>query len=311
LFKETFEMTKNILITGGSGMLGRLLTKELQSQGHDISILSRNPDQVDHVKAFYWDIEKQEIDKKCLEGIQVIIHLAGEEIASKAWTDNRKRKLISSRVDSIQLLYKTIAEDGVATVESVISASAVGYYGNRDEEILVEQSSRGNGFLAECCDQWEDAVDKGKELGMRVVKFRIGLPLTQKGGVLAPFKMMVRTYTGMSFGSGQQWLPWIHWEGLVGMFVWAIDKEQLDGVFNASPPFPVRNTEFTEELATVLRKPFWPLTLHGFFFKILLGERSELLLMSTNISAHKAQHNGFVFKYPSFKRAIENITAKS
>src|SRR5690606_22704463 len=166
---------------GGTGLLGRLLTHELKCRGHQVCVLSRNPARVKGVKAFYWNVEKREIDSKCIHGVDVIIHLAGEGVADKRWTRKRKRILISSRVNSINLLYKVIAEEG-AEVECVISASAVGIYGDRGEEILVEESSAGNSFLAECCDLWEDAVNKGRGLGLRIVKFRIGLLLTQNGG---------------------------------------------------------------------------------------------------------------------------------
>ena len=299
-------MAKSILITGGTGLLGTLLTKELQRQGHKVSVLSRNPERVKNVKAFYWDVDKQEIDKKCVEGVNVIVHLAGEGIADKKWTKKRKQALIESRVNSIELLYKLIAEKS-STVESVISASAVGFYGDRGEEILVEESSIGTGFLAECCRQWEDAVERGTKLELRIVKFRIGLLLTQKGGVLEPFKKMVNTYTAMSFGNGRQWFPWVHTDDLVEMFSWAINENQVAGVFNASAPTPVRNKDFTKELAKVLKKPFWPISIPKILLKIVLGERSELLLMSSHTSAQKILDRGFEFKYTDLNISITVI----
>lgn len=301
---------KSILITGGTGLLGKLLTKEFQNQGHKVAVLSRSPDRVKNVKAFYWDIGKQEIDKKCLEGVDTIVHLAGAGIADEKWTEKRKKELIDSRVNSIQLLYKLIAETTTSSVNSIISASAVGYYGDRGEEVLVEESVKGNGFLPECCKLWESAVDNGSELGLRIVKLRIGLLLTPKGGVLEPFRKMVNSFTAMKFGNGKQWMPWIHADDLVGMFSWAVNNDQITGVFNASAPSPVRNKEFVKVLSKVLRKPFWPLAVPGFFFGILLGERKELVLMSNHTNAQKVQESGFEFKYLDLKEALEDILIK-
>ena len=297
---------KNILITGGSGLLGKLLIKELENQGHNVAVLSRNPDRIKNVKAFYWDIKKQDIDKKCLEGIDTIVHLAGAGIADEKWTEKRKKELIDSRVNSIELLYRLMAETK-SSVESIISASAVGYYGDRNDEILFEESVKGNGFLPDCCEQWESAVDKGLELGLRIVKLRIGLLLTPKGGVLEPFLKMVNSFTAMKFGNGQQWMPWIHADDLVGIFSKAINEYQITGVFNASAPSPVRNKEFVKILSKVLRKPFWPAAVPGFFFGILLGERKELVLMSNHTSARRIQDNGFEFKYIDLKDALEDL----
>jgi uncharacterized protein (TIGR01777 family) len=302
-------MSKNILITGGTGLLGKILTKELQNQGHQVSILSRNPDKVKNVKAFYWDVEKQEIDESCLQGIDTIVHLAGEGIADKKWTPKRKKEIIDSRVDSIQLLYSLIAKNDT-TVKSIVSASAVGFYGNRADEILTEESPKGTGFLSDSCGFWEEAVDKGNELGLRVIKLRIGLLLTPKGGVLEPFKLMVKTFSAMKFGSGKQWFPWVHATDLVGMFAWAVNNSQFEGVYNATAPSPVTNTEFTKTLAKVMNRPFWPFQIPVFLLKIALGERKELLLMSNRTDSQKIQDAGYRFKYTDLKKALEDVTSR-
>ena len=303
------KMSKNILITGGTGLLGKILTKELQSQGHQVSILSRNPDRVKDVKAFYWDVEKQEIDDKCLQGIDTIIHLAGSGIADEKWTDERKQDIINSRVNSIKLIYKLIDKNDTS-VKSVVSASAVGFYGDRGEELLTEESPKGTGFLSDSCGLWEDAVDQGKDFGLRVVKLRIGLLLTPKGGVLEPFKLMVKTFTAMKFGNGRQWFPWVHAADLVGMFAWAVNHQEIEGVFNATAPSPVRNKEFTQTLSKVLKRPFWPFQIPVFTLKIALGERKELLLMSTKTDSTKIQQTGYKFKYLDLTKALEDVTSE-
>ena len=219
-------MAKKILVTGGTGLVGDLLTKKLQDQGYDVSIMSRNPEKVKNLKAFYWDSKKQEIDEKCLDGIDTIIHLAGENIADGRWTDQRKKILISSRTESIGLLYD-LMKRREHQVKAVLSASAVGFYGDRANEILDEESFVGTGFLAHCCNEWEKAVDQGTEIGLRVAKFRIGLLLTPKGGVLEIFKLMVKTFTATKLGSGQQWFPWIHSDDLIGMFLWVVEYDYV------------------------------------------------------------------------------------
>lgn len=300
-------MAKKILVTGGTGLVGSLLTKKFQDQGYNVSIMTRSPDKVKGIEAFYWDIKKQEIDEKCLDGVDVIIHLAGENIADGKWTDERKKALISSRTESISLLYD-LMERREHQVKTVLSASAVGFYGDRGEEILDETSSVGTGFLAHCCDEWEKAVDKGTNLGLRVAKFRIGLLLTPKGGVLDIFKLMVKTFTATKLGSGQQWFPWVHSDDLIGMFLWATENHDANGVYNATAPNPVRNTEFTKTLCHILHRPFWPFAIPKVMFKLLMGEKSQLVLMSTHTKSDKIIKAGYSFTFLSLKDALVNLT---
>ncbi len=300
-------MAKKILVTGGTGLVGNMLTKKLQDQGYEVSIMTRSPENVKHLKAFYWDIKKQEIDEKCLDGIDTIIHLAGENIADGRWTDDRKKALISSRTESIGLIYDLMKRKE-HQVKTVLSASAVGFYGDRGEEILDETSKSGTGFLAYCCEEWEKAVEEGTEMGLRVAKFRIGLLLTPKGGVLDIFKLMVKSFTATKLGSGEQWFPWIHSDDLVGMFLWAVENEDAKGVYNATAPNPVRNKEFTKTLSDVLHRPFWPFAIPKAMFKLLMGEKSELVLMSTHTKSDKIIKAGYTFKFLSLKTALEDLT---
>ena len=300
-------MAKKILVTGGTGLVGNMLTKKLQDQGYEVSIMTRSPEKVKHLKAFYWDIKKQEIDEKCLDGIDTIIHLAGENIADGRWTDERKKALVSSRTESIGLIYDLIKRKE-HQVKTVLSASAVGFYGDRGEEILDETSKPGTGFLAYCCEEWEKAVEQGTELGLRVVKFRIGLLLTPKGGVLDIFKLMVKSFTATKLGSGEQWFPWIHSDDLIGMFLWAVENQDAKGVYNATAPNPVRNKEFTKTLSDVLHRPFWPFAIPKAMFKLLMGEKSELVLMSTHTKPDKIIKAGYTFKFLSLKSALEDLT---
>ncbi|RYF10047.1 MAG: NAD-dependent epimerase/dehydratase family protein [Flavobacteriales bacterium] len=176
-------MAKNILITGATGLVGKKLIPALQALGHKIAILSRKKTNINGVQVYLWDVYKQQIDKDCLNDIDTIIHLAGEGIADKKWTKERKKQIIDSRVLAAQLLYKTIQETK-APVKSFISASAVGFYGDRADEVLTETSAPGDGFLADCCIAWEKAVDEGKQFDIRILKFRTGVVLTTEGGAL-------------------------------------------------------------------------------------------------------------------------------
>ncbi len=303
-------MGKNILITGGTGLLGKILTKNLQDKGHHVAILSRNPKEVKSPKAFYWNVKKQEIDEQCIEGIDIIIHLAGAGIADEKWTDERKKVIIDSRVNSISLIYDLIQRKQ-AKIEAVISASAVGFYGDRGNELLTEESAAGSGFLSEACVAWEKAVDQGAKEDLRIVKIRIGLLLTKEGGVLKPFKIMAKTFSAMKFGDGQQWFPWIHIDDIVGMFSLAVENKEIEGVYNGSAPSAVRNEEFIKTLAKVMHKPFWPIRIPEFALNIGLGERKELLMMSNRTDSSKIQNAGYQFKYVDLKKALENITSEN
>ena len=175
-------MAKKILITGATGLLGTELKKHLLSKGYEVNTLSRKKD--NDVNNFVWDVYKGTIDADCLNGVEAIIHLAGEPVADKKWTDERKKQIIDSRVKSTELLFKTIKSKPDRQLKSFISASAVGFYGDCGDEILTEESPNGYGFLAECCKLWENAVDQGKKLSLRIVKLRTGIVLSNHGGAL-------------------------------------------------------------------------------------------------------------------------------
>src|ERR1700761_3484323 len=211
----------HILLTGGTGLLGRHLTRLLLQKGYQVSHLSRKPANDPQVKTFLWDVHSGKIDEQCIDGVDMIIHLAGAGIAEKRWTEKRKQELTESRTKSIELIYNTI-KNRPNKVNSVISAAAIGYYGDRGNQLLSEESEPGTGFLPECCVAWEKAVDQGRALGLRIVKFRTGVVLDKKGGALPQMAMPVKLFTGCALGNGKQWVPWIHWEDAVDMYMQAI-----------------------------------------------------------------------------------------
>lgn len=297
---------KNILITGATGLIGSRIVRNLQQRGHAIKILTRDPSRVKNAEAFYWDIEKGEIDEKCLMGIDTIIHLAGAGIADKRWTKKRKQEIVDSRVKSTKLLFETIEKTG-ARIDTIISASGGGYYGNRGDEILTEESSNGTGFLAECCKQWEDAIDEGQKFCKRIIKLRIGIVLTRHGGALVELEKPVSFFAGAALGSGKQWIPWIHLYDMISIFEKVVEDSSYNGVYNTSTPFLVTNSEFTRAMAKKLSRPVWPVNVPEFVLKTLLGEMSEIVLISDRNSAQKLINAGFQFRYPALDDALTEI----
>jgi uncharacterized protein (TIGR01777 family) len=296
---------KSILITGGTGLIGRTLTRQLLAQGYLVSHLSRKPGNDPNVKTFLWDVQNGEIDERCIDGINIVIHLAGAGIADERWSDVRKKELIDSRTKSIGLIYRLLGQKE-HKVNAVISASAIGYYSDRGDQLLTEDSAPNTDFMGKCCVEWEAAVDEGRKLGLRVLKFRTGVVL-DNGGALKQMALPVKLYVGSPLGSGKQWIPWIHWRDVVDMYLLAIENESLTGVYNMVSPNPVTNEELTKAVARQLHKPLWAPKVPAFFLKLLMGEMSTIVLGSTKVSAQKIQDAGFRFKYPDIAPALKQI----
>jgi uncharacterized protein (TIGR01777 family) len=299
-------MNKNILITGGSGLLGKQLTNELLSKGHLVSHLSRNKGKNPKVKTFLWDVDKGQIDEHCIDGVDTIIHLAGAGIADKRWTDERKREIVESRTKSIDLIYG-LMKAKANRVHSVVSASGIGYYSDRGDVLLTEESAPASDFIGTCCVDWENAVDEGRELGLRVLKFRTGVVLTTDGGALPQLALPVKFGIGSPLGTGKQWIPWIHHSDVLAMYMLGINDETLAGVYNMVAPQPVTNAELTKAVAKQLHRPLWAPKVPAFFIKLLFGEMGGIVLGSTRVSAEKIIDKGFKFKYPDIESALQEI----
>lgn len=297
---------KHVLITGGTGLIGRLVTNQLINQGYSVSHLSRKPGHNPKIKTYLWDVYKGSIDEHCLQGVGTILHLAGESIAAERWTDKRKKEIVDSRTKSIELIYRLI-KSKPNQVNTVISASAIGFYSDRGDELLTEDSPANNDFMAQCCTQWESAADEGKKLGLRILKFRTGVVLSKDEGALPEMAKPIKLGLGAPLGSGSQWIPWIHWRDAVDMYLYAIEKINLSGVYNMVAPSPVTNKQFTRTLAEELHRPVWPIKVPAFILKLLLGEMSTMILASTRVSAEKIEKDGFSFKYPQLTGALKEI----
>lgn len=299
-------MNQHILLTGATGMLGKDLIDALLRRGDQVSILSRKPQSINGVSVFLWDVHKQQIDLNCLQGVDTIIHLAGENISSEKWTEKRKKGIIDSRVNSARLLFKAIKENK-NQVKDFISAAAVGIYGDRGEEILTEASAAGTGFLSICCVAWEAAANEGVPLGLRVLKLRTGVVLSKTSGALPAMAKPIRLFAGSPLGSGKQWVPWIHEHDMTQIYLHAIDNKSLTGAYNACAPFPVTNKTMTRAIAKSLHRPVWPFSIPGKLLELILGEMSVIVLNSTHTAVQKLLDTGFIFKHTHLESALSDI----
>jgi len=286
--------------------LGTHLTKTLLDKGYEVSHLSRTQGNNPDVKTYLWDVAKGEIDENSIIGVDTIVHLAGAGVVDERWSDERKQELIDSRTKSIGLIYQVLRKKN-HIVNSVISASATGFYGDRGAEVLTEESDSGSDFLADVCIKWEAAVDNGKELGLRIVKFRTGIVLDKNGGALPQLANPVKWGVGSPLGSGKQWMPWIHWRDVVKMYIYGIENAALSGVYNMTGPNPVTNKQLTKAVATQLHKPFWAPNVPVFVLKLILGEMRIAVLESAKTSSKKIEDTGFKFDYPQLSGALKDI----
>lgn len=301
-------MTKNVLITGGSGLLGRALTKALLAKGYFVSHLSRNKGKDPHVKTFLWDVKQGRIDEHCIDGMDIIIHLAGAGIADKRWTKERKQEIIESRTNSIRLIYDLMRKKA-HRINTVISASGIGYYSDRGEELLTEDSHPAHDFMGTCCIEWEKAVDEGAEFGVDILKFRTGVVLTTEGGALPQLALPVKLGVGSPIGSGKQWVPWIHHGDAIDMYLYGLEHH-LEGVYNMVAPYPVTNSGLTTAVAKHLRRPLWAPKVPAFLINTLFGEVATVVLGSTKASAQKIADAGYPFAFPDIDSALKDIYGK-
>lgn len=300
-----------VLITGGTGLVGRHLCKILQEKGYGVAILSRTRKQEAAIPTYTWNLDKKEIEKEAIDMADYIIHLAGANIGDKRWTAKRKQLIIDSRVKTGQLIFSKIKEQN-KDLQAFISASAIGYYGTiTSDKIFTETDSPANDFLGDTCRQWEQMTDRFKDLGMRTVNIRTGVVLTRQGGALSKMTTPVKMGIGSAIGSGRQYLPWIHIDDLCGIYIKAIEDTQMDGAYNAVAPDHKTNKAFTQTLARVLKKPFWFPNVPAITMKLMFGKMSEILLRGSRISADKIKATGYNFLFPDLENALTDLINKN
>ncbi len=301
-------MSKRILITGASGLIGTQLTHLLLSRNHEAAHLGRIKKE-SHIPSFVWNVEKREFDHRALENTDTIIHLAGTNVGEKRWTSSRKNEILNSRVDSTSLLFEALKE-AKHSVKTFIAASAIGYYGFEGNSVFTEVSPPGNDFLAGVTKQWEDEVDKIESLGIRLVKIRIGIVLSKNGGALKQMATPIKYGVGSPLGSGQQYLSWIHLDDLCELFLKSGEDEKMNGAYNAAASWAT-NSEMTRAIAKILKRKCWLPNVPAFVLKIALGEMADIVLNGSKISSEKAIQAGFKFKYENLEEALHNIYRKS
>lgn len=304
-----------VLITGATGFVGKRLARRLADKGHALVVLTRKPDQIASrlplpAQAFKWNAEEEAAPAAAFAGVDAVLHLAGEGIAEHRWSAAQKQKIYQSRIAGTQNLMRAIValpEDKRPKV--VVSASAIGFYGDRKNELLDESSKMGAGFLAEVCGDWEAELVRQKLEKVRTVLLRIGMVLGSEGGALKKLFPLFKAGVGGPVGSGKQWVSWIHVDDLVSLFIFAMENPSATGVLNAVAPTPVTNEVFSHALGKALHRPSF-MKAPALALKLAMGEMAELVLASQRVVPKRTLAKGFSFSYPEIDGALEEICKK-
>lgn len=303
----------NIVVTGGTGFIGRALCHSLRGEGHRLSILTRRPEQVAHqtdaqINWVPWNGRDPGPWEEVLEGADAVINLAGAPIADARWTETRKQLITDSRVLTTRLLVRGLSRCSLKPA-TFISASGIGYYGASDDRRLDEGAARGQGFLADLCLAWEAEALRAAEFGTRVVLLRTGMVLEQDGGALLKMLLPFRFFAGGPIRPGSQWVSWIHRSDHIGLIQWALTTPRVSGPINAVAPEPVTMNIFCEVLGRVLHRPSW-LPVPTSALHILLGELGTLMTTGQRVIPAKAMAEGYAFRYPTLEPALRAALKK-
>lgn len=300
-----------VLITGGTGMIGTALTKKLVSKGYEVLILTRKKKKP-HGNVSYaeWDVVKGAIEKQAIEKADFIVHLAGANVGEKRWTQKRKKEIVDSRVKSSKLLVKNV-ETIPNKIKAVISASAIGWY-KTDPQIpnpkpFVETDPPDDSFLGTTGKLWEESIKPVKDAGVRLVYLRTGIVLSNEGGAFPEFKKPLYFRTATILGNGKQIISWIHIDDLVNLYIYAIENENLSGVYNAVAPEPVNNKTLMQTIGAALNRNYICLKVPEFALKIVLGEMSIEVLKGATVSSSKIEGEGFEFKFRNIEEAVNEL----
>ncbi|MDO7876550.1 TIGR01777 family oxidoreductase [Hymenobacter sp. ASUV-10] len=306
-------MSRKVLITGGTGLIGTRLAEMLIDSGYEVALLSREPAKSSHFRSFRWDPSGGGIDPLAVPYADYIVNLAGSSVSDGKWTDERKKEIMTSRLGGLALLRRELAKPG-HHVRAVISASAIGVYGDAGDALVTEETPPGvptDDFLADVAHQWELAAEPiATELGIRLVIPRIGVVLSTEGGALPQMARPVKLGAGAALGSGKQYMSWIHLDDICRLFIAMLEDEHWRGTYNAVAPNPVTNADFTKVLAEVLHRPLLLPKVPAFGLKLALGEMSDIVLASQRVSAAKVLARGFRFEFPELSGALESFYEK-
>jgi uncharacterized protein (TIGR01777 family) len=299
-------MPENVLITGGTGLIGQHLANLLRQQGYTVSLLSREKRPQPQAKVYQWDA-RQRLDPEALAGADHIVHLAGAGVADERWTPARKRLILESRTLSTRLLAQQLAQVP-HRVRTFVGASAVGLYGLDTGDRWVDESSpAGSDFLAQVVRDWEAETDQVATLGIRTVKVRIGIVLSPRGGALEKMAQPIRLFTGAPLGSGRQWMSWIHLADLGRLLLAAIQNPAMQGAYNGVGPHPATNEAMTRAIAAQLHRPVLPVNVPQFALELLLGQMAAIVTGGNRVSAQKVLQTGFAFQFPDLAGALGDL----
>lgn len=296
---------QNILITGGSGLIGTALTSFLQEKGFNVAWLSRGQQQKSSVRVFRWDVAARKIDADAITWADVIIHLAGEGIADKRWTNTRKKQIIDSRTNSTSLLIEAMQRHP-HHIKTIIAASAIGFYGETADIPITEQHEAGDGFLSESVGLWEKATKQFNDVGVRLVTLRIGVVLSLKGGALKEILQTRAIRVIPQMGNGKQHYSWIHIDDLLHIFHYVL-ANPVTGIYNAVSPSPVSQKVLLKAFAMAQDKWYLIMPVPAFVLRLVLGEMSDVVLLNQNVSAAKILNEQFVFGFPKIIPALTDI----
>ncbi|MEO1517290.1 MAG: TIGR01777 family oxidoreductase [Bacteroidota bacterium] len=295
-----------VLIAGGSGLVGSRLSQLLTDKGYTVIHLSRKARPNATYQTFRWDLRENFIAPEAIQRADYVVSLAGAGIADQRWSAARKKLIIDSRVRS-NLLLKNAFEQAGKVPKAYVAASAIGYYGDRGEELMDEKSDPGKGFLPESCIAWENALHAVADSDWRTVILRIGIVLSTQGGALEKMILPMRFGTGPYFGDGQQFYSWIHIDDLCRMFLQGLEKEQMNGTYNAVSPYPISNKQLTYELGRAMDKKALYFSTPSFALRLAMGEMADVVLISTRVSSRKIESTGFEFQFPAIQPALKDV----
>lgn len=306
-----YSYEKNVLISGGSGFVGKHLTDLLLANGYSVSILSRSQKQnTEQVNYYQWDVDANFIDENAVLKADYIIHLAGEGIADKRWTTKRKEAIVKSREKSIHLIYKVLKNNNKKP-EAFVSASGVGIYGAKNgSEICTENTPPAHDFLGSTCQKWEAAADTIASLGIRTVKIRTGLVLGKNEGFLKQLVPVFKLKLGSALGSGKQYMPWIHIDDLCGIYLKSLNNSKIKGAYNAAVLDNTTNTVFSKTLAKLFGYSMWLPNVPAFVMQLILGEMAQIVLTGQRVSSDKIESTGFKFQHTSLEEALRDCVLK-
>ncbi len=299
-------LMKKILITGGTGLLGSRISDLLSAKGYKVQHLSRTENLTAKYPAYQWDIQAQTIDKRALEGVYGIIHLAGAGIADARWSSKRKQAIIGSRVASTQLLTNYLAEqENPPTV--FVSCSAIGFYGNQGATELTEAAPSGQDFMSDVCVQWEQAADAIREQGIRTPIVRVGVVMSTQGGALEKINLSYGFRVGAYFGNGQQYMSWIHIDDICNIFIRALEDDRMDGIYNGTAPSPTTNKVLAQALSTARDQHTLLVPVPKFALRAAMGEMADVVLNSTRVIPKALMDLGYDFQFPELVGALEDL----